>query len=270
MSQQNIEYYLKKQPNYIFGCPAILEFILKLDNKELDLSSVTDFITGGDFLPDSKYDEAIQFFNNHNSNINLCNGSGNAETAGANTITFGSKIKKGTVGKVLVGSDVIVVNPDTLEEVKYNEEKQRIYRRQRTENLPCFEYEIIYDKKHIGWISAYYMTDDFKYNGIKKTNNIAIGIDIPYENMRGKGIGVKALKEYHVDRLIVAGGVAANQGLRENLQKLCHENNIHLIIPPMKYCTDNAAMIGAAAYFAYKKGRIATLDLNAKATEELK
>ena len=81
---------------------------------------------------------------------------------------------------------------------------------------------------------------------------------------------MKALKEYHVDRLIVAGGVAANQGLRENLQKLCHENNIHLIIPPMKYCTDNAAMIGAAAYFAYKKGRIATLDLNAKATEELK
>ena len=81
---------------------------------------------------------------------------------------------------------------------------------------------------------------------------------------------MKALKEYHVDRLIVAGGVAANQGLRENLQKLCHENNIHLIIPPMKYCTYNAAMIGAAAYFAYKKGRIATLDLNAKATEELK
>ena len=40
------------------------------------------------------------------------------------------------------------------------------------------------------------MTDDFKYNGIKKTNNIAIGIDIPDENMRGKGIGVKALKEY--------------------------------------------------------------------------
>ena len=81
---------------------------------------------------------------------------------------------------------------------------------------------------------------------------------------------MKALKEYNVDRLIVAGGVAANQGLRENLQKLCHENNIHLIIPSMKYCTDNAAMIGAAAYFAYKKGRIATLDLNAKATEELK
>ena len=121
LSQQSIEYYLKKQPNYIFGCPAILEFILKMKNKELNLSSITDFITGGDFLPENKYNEALQFFNKHNSNINICNGSGNAETAGANTITFGSKIKKGTVGKVLVGSDVIIVNPDTLEEIKYNE-----------------------------------------------------------------------------------------------------------------------------------------------------
>lgn len=121
LSQKNIEYYLKKQPNYIFGCPAILEFILKINNNKLDLSSISDFITGGDFLPENKYDEAIQFFKKHNSNINICNGSGNAETSGANTITFGSKIKKGTVGKVLVGSDVMIINPDTLVEVKYNE-----------------------------------------------------------------------------------------------------------------------------------------------------
>ena len=51
-------------------------------------------------------------------------------------------------------------------------------------------------KKHVGWISAYYMTDDFKYNGLEKTNNIAIGIDIPDESMRGKGIGVRAIKKY--------------------------------------------------------------------------
>lgn len=82
------------------------------------------------------------------------------------------------------------------EEVEYDEEKQRMYRRHRTENLPCFEYEIIYDKKYVGWISAYYMTDDFKYNGLEKTNNIAIGIDIPDENIRGKGIGVRAIKKY--------------------------------------------------------------------------
>ena len=80
---------------------------------------------------------------------------------------------------------------------------------------------------------------------------------------------MKALKEYHVDRLIVAGGVAANQGLRENLQKLCHENNIHLIIPPMKYCTDNAAMIAAAGYYAYQDGRVADLTLNSTSSAVL-
>ena len=81
---------------------------------------------------------------------------------------------------------------------------------------------------------------------------------------------MKALKEFGVDRLIVAGGVAANQGLRERLQTLCEQENIHLIIPPMKYCTDNAAMIGAAGYFAYQLGICGDLTLNAKATGELK
>ena len=81
---------------------------------------------------------------------------------------------------------------------------------------------------------------------------------------------MKALKEYDVKNLIVAGGVSANKGLREKLSELCYENNIHLTVPELKYCTDNAAMIGAAGYYAYKLGRRADLDLNAKATTELK
>ncbi len=81
---------------------------------------------------------------------------------------------------------------------------------------------------------------------------------------------MKALKEYKVSNLIVAGGVSANKGLREKLTELCRKNNINLTFPEMKYCTDNAAMIGAAGYYAYKLGRRADLDLNAKATTELK
>lgn len=80
---------------------------------------------------------------------------------------------------------------------------------------------------------------------------------------------MKALKEYKVNNLILAGGVAANKGLRNRLQELCRENNIDLTIPNLKYCTDNATMIGAAGYYAYKLGRIADLDLNAKATDKL-
>ena len=80
---------------------------------------------------------------------------------------------------------------------------------------------------------------------------------------------MKALKEYNVKNLIVAGGVAANKGLRERLTKECVENGVELTIPEIKYCTDNAAMIGAAGYYAYKLGRRADLSLNAKASDKL-
>ncbi|MBQ7140032.1 MAG: tRNA (adenosine(37)-N6)-threonylcarbamoyltransferase complex transferase subunit TsaD [Bacilli bacterium] len=80
---------------------------------------------------------------------------------------------------------------------------------------------------------------------------------------------MKAIKEYNLKQLIVAGGVAANSGLRESLTKLCEEQNIELLIPPINYCTDNATMIGCAAYYAQKDGKIADLKLNAKAVEKL-
>ena len=80
----------------------------------------------------------------------------------------------------------------------------------------------------------------------------------------------KAIKDYNIKSLIVAGGVAANSSLREKVENLTNELNVDLTIPPMKYCTDNAAMIGAAAYFAYKDGRIADLKLNSVSQDKLK
>ena len=79
-----------------------------------------------------------------------------------------------------------------------------------------------------------------------------------------------AVKEYRVKNLILAGGVAANSGIREEFQKLCEENNINYTFPSIKYATDNAAMIASAGYYAYLKGRRADLTLNAVSSDELK
>lgn len=79
----------------------------------------------------------------------------------------------------------------------------------------------------------------------------------------------KALLEHNIHHLIVAGGVAANQGLRQGLNEICQQLNVNLSVPPIEFCTDNAAMIAAAGYFAYQKGRIADLDLNSKSSDPL-
>ena len=128
-------------------------------------------------------------------------------------------------------------------------------------------------------------TYNFSFSGIKSaTFNI-----VHNERQRGNNIRIedvctsfqnrvihvivkktfRAIDEYKVKNLIVAGGVAANKGLRETLTKKAQEKGINLSFPKMEYCTDNAAMIGAAAYFAYQKGIKADLKLNAKAIDSL-
>ncbi len=80
---------------------------------------------------------------------------------------------------------------------------------------------------------------------------------------------VRALHHYSAKQLILAGGVAANNGLRARLkQEFEHFPDIQLIEAPLKYCGDNAAMIGAAAYVAYKHGVRADMSLNAEPSLE--
>src|SRR5690625_1400020 len=73
----------------------------------------------------------------------------------------------------------------------------------------------------------------------------------------------RAAKEYQVRQVIVAGGVAANKGLRSALEEEFSKLNIPLLIPPLNLCTDNAAMIAAAGMIAYEHGKRSGLDLNA-------
>lgn len=73
----------------------------------------------------------------------------------------------------------------------------------------------------------------------------------------------RASKQYDVKQVVVAGGVAANSRLRGALSDCFKDTDIKLSIPKQALCTDNAAMIGAAAYIDYQKGVFRALDLNA-------
>jgi N6-L-threonylcarbamoyladenine synthase len=74
----------------------------------------------------------------------------------------------------------------------------------------------------------------------------------------------RAVAEYGVKQLLLAGGVAANKGLRNALKEaFSDKGDIELVIPPLPFCTDNAAMIAAAGSVMFEKGKRAKLSLNA-------
>ena len=120
---------------------------------------------------------------------------------------------------------------------------------------------------------------DFSFSGVKS----AVLNHINHCKMQGEGIceadiaasfqkavvdtltekAVKAAKEYKMDKLAIAGGVASNGSLRKAMKRSCEKEGIHFYYPSPIFCTDNAAMIGVAAYYEYKKGTRHGLDLNA-------
>lgn len=84
---------------------------------------------------------------------------------------------------------------------------------------------------------------------------------------------IKAAQDFGYKKLAIAGGVSANTLLRRKLLAECKLRNWSIYMPELSLCGDNAAMVGAQAYYEYKNGNIATIDLNATATlsiDELK
>ena len=76
-------------------------------------------------------------------------------------------------------------------------------------------------------------------------------------------VGLEAVEKYGFSKFAIAGGVASNSSLRSAFEKECRERDITFYHPSPALCTDNAAMIGTAAYYEYKKGIRSGLDLNA-------
>lgn len=77
---------------------------------------------------------------------------------------------------------------------------------------------------------------------------------------------INAANEFKYKKLVLAGGVSANSRLRDLMGAAADEKGYELYMPPLSLCGDNAAMIGAQAWFEYKAGHTAVLDLNAYAT----
>ncbi len=77
------------------------------------------------------------------------------------------------------------------------------------------------------------------------------------------GNAMKAIDEFGMDKFAIAGGVASNGVLREGMREVCEKKGVAFYHPSPIFCTDNAAMIGVAAYYDYMAGKRDGLDLNA-------
>lgn len=77
------------------------------------------------------------------------------------------------------------------------------------------------------------------------------------------GNAMKAIDEFGIDKFAIAGGVASNGTLREAMREACEKKGVAFYHPSPIFCTDNAAMIGVAAYYDFLAGKRDGLDLNA-------
>ena len=80
---------------------------------------------------------------------------------------------------------------------------------------------------------------------------------------------VRAAKELGYGKVVVAGGVAANSRIRAQVTALAQRMGVRLCLPELRFCGDNAAMIGAQGYYEYLAGNVADMTLNAYATKSL-
>jgi len=128
-------------------------------------------------------------------------------------------------------------------------------------------------------------SNDFSFSGIKtavlyKINELKKNQDfLPINDLAAsfsKSVAdtlvkktLKAAKKNEVNKIIITGGVAANSQLRKKMADECKKEDFSLFLPTMKYCTDNAAMIAAAAYYKFISGSTAMDGMNLKAVSRL-
>ena len=105
---------------------------------------------------------------------------------------------------------------------------------------------------------------DFSFSGLKSAVlNYINGCQMKGIEYSQADIAMHAVEEFHVDKLAIAGGVASNSALRAAMKEACEKRGVEFYYPSPIFCTDNAAMIGVAAYYEYINGTRSGWDLNA-------
>lgn len=136
------------------------------------------------------------------------------------------------------------------------------------------ENAIVFPKAHIDG-SPY----DFSFSGVKSAVlNYLNGCEMKGETYHQADVAasfqkavvdvlvenaMKAVEEFQINRFAIAGGVASNSTLRKAMEEACQAKNVEFYCPSPGLCTDNAAMIGTAAYYEFKAGRRDGWNLNA-------
>jgi len=127
---------------------------------------------------------------------------------------------------------------------------------------------------------------DFSFSGLKtsvinwwkkqtpeylraNTENIAASVQQAIVDILVKKT-INATKKYHMDTIILAGGVSANSALRKHMQTHCDKHGFRLFYPPLKYCMDNAAMIGIVGIHKYIRGEFSPLSVRAFSTKGIR
>lgn len=243
LSKDNISYYLSKKPNIIFGSPALLELIKKNTLPGQDLSSIHTFISGGDFLTPQKNYEGREFFEKHNANVKICNGSGNAETVGANTNAVGVPENLDTVGKVLVGSSAIIMNTDYTEELKFC-----------NEGLLCISGEHVFKKYYNNPKETERSKFIYKGKTYFKTGTRGILYEDGYFKLTGRDSRyyiISTLNKVYCDRV---------QMLMSYIDEI---EDVAFVPKP-----DDEMLFVGIAYVVLKKGLVPTEEMKAKILEK--
>ena len=120
IEEHNMTYYFSKDISVVQAVPLLFDLLPKVLPEDLDLSSVKMCISGGERLEKQASEDTAQFFEKHGAVVKMCNGYGVGECLGSITVAVGATYRPDTVGKVVPGAHVMVVDPETDEEMGFS------------------------------------------------------------------------------------------------------------------------------------------------------